>query len=144
MEIEVLVRWSRLKAPELEKIDEETAQLIRLGLKDEPNQEREVTVEHEYGLMTLNLEDISMFNQLDKEHTVIRTPEGIFNIKCTYRNLKYIKEFFSGKLIRNVSDFGVDQHLLAKTAKVNKIMNGLSDTSSTVSSSDLPPTTTEL
>src|SRR5690349_15711409 len=111
MKKEFLTRWSKFTNPN-EGISKEEKQLKRLldGEDEDQGVMFMPQIEYEYTKMFLDLEDIKAVNEYDKEHSVIRTFSGdVYTVKGSYRVVKYMYEFFTGTMVKNIDNFQFEE-----------------------------------
>lgn len=115
----------QLKRKELIKKDEEEISVDRII---NPEKYEKGTMEEYrifYSPITIELAEMHPILEDDAEHTALfdRNTGEIYVVRAKYRNIKYVKEFLSGGIIRNIEHFAIDETLLNKVDKMNEVLN---------------------
>lgn len=117
-----------LKRKELIKKDEEDMTVDRI-LNPDKYLSGQVTNEYKiyYSPCIIETDDMNPVLEDDAEHVALfdRHTGEIYVIKCKFSHYKYITEHLSGKIVRSINDFGIDETVIDKISQLNTIIDKL-------------------
>ena len=78
-----------------------------------------------YTPIIIDIDEMHPVLEDDAEHTALfdRHTGEIYIIKCKYRHFRYVRELLTGKLVRSLNDFAIDDLVLDKIEKINQVIN---------------------
>lgn len=119
MELEFQGRFLKMPEP----LSEEQ-RMVNRALNNGEDSPQEV--EYEYSPIVFDIFDTRMYNQTDPEHTTVFLKDGeVLVLKVAYKMYKYVMEFFSGRMVRAIEEFGFQEMLIEKTKQINEIVEKL-------------------
>lgn len=97
--------------------------LERLGIKSDKSDKEPKYI---YSPTVFSLDHVIDYNKLDELHTTVYLVEGrIKVVKTNFRMFKYMLEFFTGRMVRSIEDFGFEEMIAEKAEQIEAVLSKL-------------------